>query len=86
MTTQYYGFGNGRFGHPEQDRAISLREGAILQSFSEEYRFVKPGDPISTKTIGRLVGNAVPVNLGHAIGNSMVRHVQHHLRSQGNSA
>ena len=33
ITTQFYGFGNGRFGHPEQDRSISLREGAILQSF-----------------------------------------------------
>ncbi|MDA0893131.1 MAG: DNA cytosine methyltransferase, partial [Proteobacteria bacterium] len=31
ITTQYYGFGNGRFGHPEQDRGLSLREGAILQ-------------------------------------------------------
>lgn len=33
MTTQFFGFGSGRFGHPEQDRAISLREGAILRSF-----------------------------------------------------
>ena len=86
MTTQYYGFGNGRFGHPEQDRAMSLREGAILQSFSERYRFVRPGEPISAKTIGRLVGNAVPVNLGHAIGSSLVRHVEDHLRSQGSPA
>lgn len=76
VTTQYYGFGNGRFGHPEQDRAISLREGAILQSFSEDYRFVEPGQPICAKTIGRLVGNAVPVNLGHAIGSSLARHVE----------
>ena len=37
MTTQFFGFGNGRFGHPEQDRAISLREGAILQSFPPDY-------------------------------------------------
>ena len=86
VTTQYYGFGNGRFGHPEQDRAISLREGAILQSFSEKYRFVKPGEPISAKTIGRLVGNAVPVNLGHAIGSSLVCHVEDHIRSQGSPA
>jgi hypothetical protein len=31
ITTQFFGFGNGRFGHPEQDRALSLREGALLQ-------------------------------------------------------
>lgn len=36
LTTQFFGFGNGRFGHPEQDRAISLREGAILQGFCQQ--------------------------------------------------
>jgi DNA (cytosine-5)-methyltransferase 1 len=43
MTTQCYGFGNGRFGHPEQDRAISLREAAILQSFPRDYAFIPEG-------------------------------------------
>lgn len=78
MTTQYFGFGNGRFGHPEQDRAVSLREGAILQSFPKSYKFVRKGDPIYCKTIGRLIGNAVPVKLGEAIGKSIVAHVQEH--------
>ena len=76
MTTQYYGFGNGRFGHPEQDRAISLREGAILQSFARKYKFVPTNALISTKSIGRLIGNAVPVKLGRAIGSSIVSHVR----------
>jgi len=76
MTTQYYGFGNGRFGHPEQDRAISLREGAVLQSFPKSYKFVQNGKPIRTKIIGRLIGNAVPVNLGRAIGQSIMKHIQ----------
>jgi DNA (cytosine-5)-methyltransferase 1 len=75
MTTQFFGFGNGRFGHPEQDRAISLREGAIIQSFPKSYRFVKPGSPIHFTTLGRLIGNAVPVKLGEAIGRSLVAHV-----------
>lgn len=75
VTTQYYGFGNGRFGHPEQDRALSLREGAILQSFPPDYQFVPDGAPIYRKSIGRLIGNAVPVKLGEAIGRSIVRHV-----------
>ncbi len=82
MTTQYYGFGNGRFGHPEQDRAISLREGAVLQSFSNTYRFVPRSAPVSRKTIGRLVGNAVPVNLGRAIGESIVSHVEKRVPSK----
>ena len=77
MTTQFFGFGNGRFGHPHQNRAISLREGAILQSFPRNYKFVAKGEPIYIKTIGRLIGNAVPVKLGKAIGKSIVRHIQH---------
>lgn len=76
MTTQFYGFGNGRFGHPEQDRAISLREGAIIQSFPRSYKFVPTGAPIYRKPIGRLIGNAVPVNLAKAIGKTIVRHVR----------
>ena len=75
MTTQCFGFGNGRFGHPEQDRAISLREAAILQSFPRDYAFV-PGDgEVSFKTLGRLIGNAVPVDLGRAIARSINRHI-----------
>ncbi len=75
VTTQFYGFGSGRFGHPEQDRAISLREGAILQSFPRSYKFTRPGEPIYHKIVGRLIGNAVPVKLGEAIGKSIMRHI-----------
>lgn len=75
MTTQFYGFGNGRFGHPEQDRAISLREGAIIQSFPKSYKFTPKGKPINRRTVGRLIGNAVPVKLGHAIGKSFISHL-----------
>jgi DNA (cytosine-5)-methyltransferase 1 len=78
ITTQFFGFGNGRFGHPEQDRAISLREGAILQSFPKDYRFVADSNPFHFKTIGRLIGNAVPPMLGEVIGKSIVAHVTSH--------
>ena len=86
MTTQYYGFGNGRFGHPEQDRAISLREGAILQSFPRNYEFVPEGEPVRRMVIGRLIGNAVPVKLGEAVGKSIVLHVEEWLGSRGRTA
>jgi DNA (cytosine-5)-methyltransferase 1 len=76
MTTLCYGFGNGRFGHPEQDRAISLREAAILQSFPAHYRFAPPGQPAEFKPIGRMIGNAVPVRLGEVIGRSLQRHLE----------
>lgn len=80
ITTQFFGFGNGRFGHPEQDRAISLREGAILQSFPRDYEFVPPGGDYCFKTIGRLIGNAVPVRLGEVIGKSIRLHLDTHER------
>lgn len=76
MTTQCYGFGNGRFGHPEQDRAISLREAAMLQSFPKDYAFVPPGKPINFSTLGRLIGNAVPVLLGEYIGSVLTEHLK----------
>lgn len=75
ITTQFFGFGNGRFGHPTQNRAISLREGAILQSFPMKYKFTEPGKPIRKKILGRLIGNAVPVKLGELIGKSILKHV-----------
>jgi DNA (cytosine-5)-methyltransferase 1 len=76
MTTQFYGFGNGRFGHPEQNRAISLREGAILQGFPKNYKFVAPGGIIHKRHIGRLIGNAVPVDIGEVIGESLFKHIE----------
>jgi DNA (cytosine-5)-methyltransferase 1 len=75
ITTQFFGFGNGRFGHPDQNRAITLREGAILQSFPENYEFVSKNEFISFATLGRLIGNAVPVKLGEAIGYSIIHHL-----------
>lgn len=76
ITTQFFGFGNGRFGHPRQNRAISLREGAVLQSFPKSYQFVEKNGRIYTKLLGRLIGNAVPVKLGEAIGKSIIKHVR----------
>lgn len=67
ITTQFFGFGNGRFGHPEQHRGISLRKGAMFQSFPRDYKFVFDNAKIHMKTLGRLIGNAVPLALGRVI-------------------
>lgn len=75
MTTQCHGYGNGRFGHPEQDRAISLREAALLQSFPQDYVFVPVDGELNLSALGRLIGNAVPVNLGRAIARSINAHL-----------
>ncbi|WP_081486202.1 DNA cytosine methyltransferase [Actinomyces massiliensis] len=85
ITTQCFGYGNGRFGHPEQDRAISLREAAILQTFPPKYKFVPPDEPVRFSVLGRLIGNAVPVRLGEAVGQTIVAHVSR-LRQSENLA
>lgn len=63
ITTRFVSYSNGRYGHPEQDRAISLREGATLQSFPEDFIFCSN----SQGTIARMIGNAVPPRLAEAI-------------------
>lgn len=75
MTTLCFGYGNGRFGHPEQDRAISLREAALLQTFPPGYRFVADDAPVRFNVLGRLIGNAVPVRLGEVIGRTFIAHL-----------
>ena len=81
-TTQCFGFGNGRFGHPEQDRAISLREAAILQGFPQNYKFIPPGKPFQRGPLGRMIGNAVPVGLGEAIAKSIKVHLKEHGKDE----
>jgi len=76
ITTQFFGYGNGRFGHPEQNRAISLREGALLQTFPENYAFAKDQASVKIKTIGKHIGNAVPVVLGQVIAKSISKHLE----------
>jgi DNA (cytosine-5)-methyltransferase 1 len=75
ITTQAHGYGSGRFGHPTQHRAISLREAAMLQTFPQRYKFLDPEETINFSKLGRLIGNAVPVKLGEIIGRSLLEHV-----------
>ena len=58
----------GRFIHPEQDRGISLREAAALQTFGDDYEF------FSTSFLGisRQIGNAVPVKLAKKLGKTIM--------------
>lgn len=76
MTTCCTGLSNGRFGHPEQDRAITLREAAILQSFPKSYSFVKDKANFTPAIIARHIGNAVPVQLGRVIAKSIKKHLK----------
>jgi DNA (cytosine-5)-methyltransferase 1 len=76
MTTLCNGIGNGRFGHPEQDRAITLREAALLQTFPRHYEFWPRGEKLNGKAVARMIGNAVPPQLARALGRAILAHVQ----------
>lgn len=72
ITTQFCYYSTGRFGHPQQDRAISVREAALLQTFPKSYQLTPNGMPIIIKDIARHIGNAVPVKLAKSIGKSIM--------------
>ena len=74
LTTRCVSYSNGRFGHPSQDRAISAREAAYLQTFPLSFRF-RGG----LTSVAKQIGNAVPVRFATIVG----EHVNLHLRSVG---
>lgn len=76
MTTQCTGLGNGRFGHPEQNRAITAREAALIQTFPQEYKFFADEEHVSIVKASRYIGNAVPPQLGFVIAQSIIRHIE----------
>lgn len=78
MTTHCTGLGNGRFGHPSQDRAISLREAALLQTFPIDYEFFETEKDYNPSIVCRQIGNAVPPKLGEVIGKSIKKHLNGH--------
>lgn len=69
ITTRFNSFSNGRFGHPDENRAISLREGATLQTFPKCYVF----KATNQATIARQIGNAVPPVLARRIGRHLLK-------------
>jgi len=75
LTTRCISLSNGRFGHPTQNRAISVREAACLQTFPRDFTFT--GNWEST---GRQIGNAVPVLLASKFGAQIVDHIESHWR------
>lgn len=76
MTTQCTGLGNGRFGHPEQNRAITPREAALIQTFPKNYKFTPSKEDFVMSVVSRHIGNAVPVRLGQVIAQSIRMHMQ----------
>ncbi len=64
ITTRFNGISNGRFAHPDEDRGLSLREGATLQTFPPDYIF----ECDSSNAVSKLIGNAVPPQLAFRLG------------------
>jgi len=73
ITTRFNSFSNGRFGHPEEDRAISIREGATLQTFPKHFIF--KGSNMAS--LARQIGNAVPPEIARRIGAHIIEIAQH---------
>ena len=81
LTTRCISYSNGRFGHPAQDRAISVREAASLQTLPAD--FVLTGNLNSQ---ARQVGNAVPPLLVQRFGECLTRHLAGILGDTGVSS
>ena len=71
LTPRCTSYSNGRFGHPEQDRAISIREAACLQTFPNDFVFAG-----CMASMARQIGNAVPVRLAKLIGQRFIEHLK----------
>ena len=69
LTTRCISLSNGRYGHPTQSRAISVREAARLQTFSDDFEFLG-----SLNSMARQIGNAVPILLALEFGNHFNKH------------
>nr|WP_082708861.1 DNA cytosine methyltransferase [Marinobacterium profundum] len=69
LTTRCISLSNGRFGHPTQDRAISVREAACLQTFPRNYKFKG-----SLQSKARQIGNAVPPLMAQRVGEAIYSH------------
>jgi len=70
-----YGFREWKIWTPEQNRAISLREAAILQSFPKKYQFFNPEEELKSSIVEKHIGNAVPPRLGFVIAKSIRKHL-----------
>lgn len=76
MTTQCTGLGNGRYGHPTQNRAITPREAARFQTFPDSYDFFDfKNEKFNIGLVSKYIGNAVPVQLGQIIAQSITQHL-----------
>jgi DNA (cytosine-5)-methyltransferase 1 len=68
----------GRFLHPEQDRAITAREAALLQTFPRCYKFP---EGVSKTSIALQIGNALPPKFSYIQSANILKHVKAAIKS-----
>ena len=68
ITTRFNSLSNGRFGHPEENRALSIREGATLQTFPKSYDFKEK----SMGIVAKHIGNAVPPKFAKNVAKQII--------------
>ncbi|GAB3747469.1 DNA cytosine methyltransferase [Yimella radicis] len=71
ITCNFKNVSSGAFTHPSENRAITAREAARLQSFPDAFRFYGSAIP-------RQIGNAVPPLLGKVVGEAVLDHLRTH--------
>lgn len=81
ITTWVYHVGSGRFAHPTEDRAITMREAARLQSFDDDFVFPNLINPVS-----QMIGNAVPPLMAQSFGDSIAKYLDYHLKPRSSRA
>lgn len=81
ITTKFFSISNGRFAHPEENRAISLREGAVLQSFPKTYIF----KTTSIADTAKMIGNAVPPEYAKAIADALINNHKNAIQNKSQS-
>ena len=72
ITARFDSFTRGKFAHPVEHRNITLREGARLQTFPDDFRF----QGSSQEEIAALIGNAVPPLLAESLGRAIANHLR----------
>ena len=70
ITGRFDSFTRGKFAHPFEDRNITLREGARLQTFPDDFHFSG-----NQEEIAALIGNAVPPLLATVLCRSIFQHL-----------
>jgi DNA (cytosine-5)-methyltransferase 1 len=71
LTARFDSFTRGRFAHPDEDRSLTIREGARIQTFPDWVVFHG-----NREDQARQVGNAVPPLLAEWLGKSVLEAMQ----------